>query len=205
MFCFVHVAYPQLHSQKDRLQLFPLRKVLSSSSRSSCICAIWPFFFDPTPLLSRVANTENIVFAVNESGRRKGVTRGVIYEGKDFSGQDLTNSNFQTSLMRGANFSNAKLKGANFFDADLSTSNLEGADLTGAVLEVTNMRNVNLKNAILTGAFMSGNTKLEGADITGADFSGILLRKDLQEYLCSIADGVNSTTGVSTRESLECE
>jgi len=40
--------------------------------------------------------------------------------------------------------------------------------------------------------------------ITGADFTDALMRKDVQQMLCKIADGVNPTTGVATRDSLYC-
>jgi len=147
----------------------------------------------------------NPALAVQETGRKREVTRGLDLQGKDFSGQDYSGKNFQTSLLRGANFKGAILRGTNFFDSDLASSDFEGADMSEAILEVANLRKANLKNAILQGAFISANTAFEGADIEGADFSDVLLRKDQQLYLCSIASGTNETTGVSTKESLNCK
>lgn len=46
--------------------------------------------------------------------------------------------------------------------------------------------------------------QLKGANISGSDWTDVVLRKDQQLYLCSIADGTNPVTGVSTRESLGC-
>ena len=42
------------------------------------------------------------------------------------------------------------------------------------------------------------------ANITGADFSGALLDGSQMQQLCKIATGVNSQTGVATRDSLGC-
>eukprot|EP00741_Cyanophora_paradoxa_P017268 tig00020961_g16679.t1 len=144
-------------------------------------------------------------FAVQESGRKKEVTRGLDLQGENFDNQDYSGKNFQTSLLRGASFKNAKLRGTNFFDADLLGADFTGADMTEAILELSNAREADFTNAVLVNAFVSSNTKWDGATITGADFSGVILRKDAQKYLCSIANGTNATTGVETRESLGCQ
>ena len=48
------------------------------------------------------------------------------------------------------------------------------------------------------------NTSFSGATGKGADFTNALLDREDQRRLCQDADGVNSSGGVSTRDSLEC-
>ncbi|XP_066310885.1 thylakoid lumenal 15 kDa protein 1, chloroplastic-like, partial [Miscanthus floridulus] len=129
----------------------------------------------------------------------KQVTRGQDLTGKDFSGLTLVKQDFKTSILRQANFKGANLLGASFFDADLTSADLSDVDLRGADLTKTNLSNANLEGALVT-----GNTSFKGANITGADFTDVPLRDDQREYLCKIADGVNSTTGNPTKETLFC-
>lgn len=138
------------------------------------------------------------------TGVSRTVTRGVNLSGADFSEQDLSGVSFQQSLLRETDFHKAKLVSASFFGAELSYANLEDADLTEANLELANLRNANLKNAVLRRAYFSGNTRLENVNIEGADLSEVILRKDQKKYLCSIAKGTNSHTGVETKVSLGC-
>ncbi|KAL7253206.1 hypothetical protein ACSBR1_007692 [Camellia fascicularis] len=118
------------------------------------------------------------------------VTRGQDLSGKDFSGKSLIKQDFKTSILR-----QAKFKGADLSDADL-----RGADFS-----LANVTKANLSNANLEGALATGNTSFKGSTITGADFTDVPLRDDQREYLCKIADGVNPTTGNTTRETLLCE
>ncbi|KAG2595727.1 hypothetical protein PVAP13_5KG093200 [Panicum virgatum] len=124
--------------------------------------------------------------------------------GKDFSGLTLVKQDFKTSILRQANFKGANLLGASFFDADLTSADLSDSDLRGADFSLANLSKANLTNANLEGALVTGNTSFKGAKITGTDFTDVPLRDDQREYLCKIADGVNSTTGNDTKETLFC-
>ncbi|KAG5557817.1 hypothetical protein RHGRI_007904 [Rhododendron griersonianum] len=108
------------------------------------------------------------------------------------------------SILRQANFKGAKLLGASFFDADLTGADLSDADLRGADFSLASVTKANLSNANLEGATLTGNTSFKGSKITGADFTDVPLRDDQREYLCTIADGVNPTTGNATRDTLLC-
>lgn len=55
-----------------------------------------------------------------------------------------------------------------------------------------------MEGALVTNVQFKDNT------IEGSDWTDVLLRKDQLKYLCSIAGGVNPTTGVDTRDSLGC-
>ncbi|KAJ9553416.1 hypothetical protein OSB04_017461 [Centaurea solstitialis] len=192
------------YSKPQSLLLLPLSKPSSSSSSSQGRIQLKltddsSFSFGDS--LSKVCITTALIsaslfFATDPALAFKGggpygteVTRGQDLTGKDFSGKTLIKQDFKTSILRQTNFKAAKLLGASFFDADLTGADLSDADLRGADFSLANVTKVNLTNANLEGALVTGNTSFKGSIITGADFTDVPLREDQKEYLCKVADG----------------
>ena len=122
---------------------------------------------------------------------------------RDFSGQMLRAAEFSNANMDLTNFSNADLRGAIMSASVMTEANLHGANLTNAMIDQVKFTKADLTDAILAETILLRST-FEGADITGADFTDAIMDGAQVKELCTKASGINSQTGISTRDSLGC-
>lgn len=123
--------------------------------------------------------------------------------GKDFSGQTLQSAEFSNANLELTNFSHADLRGSIFSASVMTKANLHGADLTYGMADQVDFTGADLGDVIFVETIMLRST-FDDVDITGADFSDAILDGAQVKELCAKASGVNSQTGVATRESLRC-
>ena len=90
----------------------------------------------------------------------------------------------------------------------INTSQLQGADLRGADLEdvvafSSRFDGADLRDANFTNAMLM-QSRFNDAQIEGTDFTNAVSDLPQLKALCGRASGVNSLSGVSTKESLGC-
>jgi uncharacterized protein YjbI with pentapeptide repeats len=124
-------------------------------------------------------------------------------QSQDFSGQNLIGKEFTNIKLENANFSNADLRGGVFNATLLEGVNLHGVNFGQGIAYLAKFKNADLSDAVLTDAMMLRST-FDNVNVTGADFTNAVLDGVEMKKLCVKASGVNSKTGVDTRESLGC-
>jgi uncharacterized protein YjbI with pentapeptide repeats len=124
--------------------------------------------------------------------------------GQDFSGKNLQTAVFTSAKLDNTNFTGADLTGVVISSSTLNHTNLHGANVTQGLLDQVRFVGADLSDAVFLEAVMLRST-FKDVNIDGADFTDAILGKIQQKQLCEIATGVNSKTGVSTRDSLACK
>ncbi|MBW4688270.1 MAG: pentapeptide repeat-containing protein [Komarekiella atlantica HA4396-MV6] len=158
---------------------------------ASFVLAMVLFLF---PLSAQAASSSSITRSVGNDE----------FKGKDYSGQNLVGTEFTNVNLENSNFSNADLRGGVFNGSVLEGVNLHGADFSNGIAYLARFKSVDLSDTVLTDAMMLRST-FDDVNITGADFTNAILDGQQVKKLCTKANGVNSKTGVNTRESLGCK
>ena len=128
---------------------------------------------------------------------------GTSLQGRDFSNQVLQAAEFANARLVKANFENSDLRGAVFSTAVMTDANLHGADLSYGMADLVNFTGADLSDALFVEVILLRSIFTD-VNIEGADFTDALLDGVQQQQLCEKAKGVNSKTGVATRDSLGC-
>lgn len=123
--------------------------------------------------------------------------------GRSFAGDTLRSAEFSNANLELTDFSHADLRGSIFSASVATQANLHGADLSYGMADQVDFTGADLSDGIFVETIMLRST-FKDAAIAGADFTEAILDGDQINKLCAKASGVNSHTGVATRDSLRC-
>ena len=145
----------------------------------------------PPPLFSRAHRIASVAAALAAllTGNLHAVilSSGGIYDGRDFSGLDLTGeigdhgsylgTNLATARLCAADLSFSNLNGANLKEAILDGANLSASDLTDAALSGASLRFADLRGATIADWQLASAQDLTGVNLSGNTLAGFNLAK----------------------------
>ena len=121
----------------------------------------------------------------------------------DMHGRDLKEKEFLKADLREVNLSETDLRGAVINTSQLQGADLRGADLEDVVAFSSRFDGADLRDANFTNAMLM-QSRFNDAEIEGTDFTNAVIDLPQLKALCGRATGVNSRSGLSTRETLGC-
>lgn len=122
----------------------------------------------------------------------------------DMHGRNLRQQEFLKSDLTGVDLHGADLRGAVINGSNLQGADLRDVDLQDAVVFASRLEQADLRGALLRNAMLM-QSRFAEARIANADFSGAVLDRAQRRALCARAEGTHPETGVTTKDSLECD